>query len=73
MAISFFKLLPFRFLHCIVNVLGHLFHGFKRFWHAWFGRGTPKIVQKMAFFVKIDQSYFFQKFLIMPSEALEKL
>ena len=39
--------------------------------------GTGPIMSKIwlfsRIFVKIDQSYFFEKFLMMPSEALEKL
>ena len=33
-AILFFKLLPFRFLYCIVHVSKHLFHAFIRFCYA---------------------------------------
>jgi hypothetical protein len=33
-AILIFKLLPFRFLQCIVHVFEHLFHAFKRFCYA---------------------------------------
>ena len=33
----------------------------------------PKKWYFLRIFVKIDQSYFFQKFLMMHSEALEKL
>jgi len=33
----------------------------------------PKKWYFLRIFVKIDQSYFFKKFLIMPFEPLEKL
>ena len=55
-AILIFKLLPFRFLQCIVHVFEHLFHAFKRFCYAQFGRDRPNNVENMAFFAYFRQN-----------------
>ena len=55
-AILIFKLLPFRFLQCIVHVFEHLFHAFKSFCYAQFGRDRPNNVENMAFFAYFHQN-----------------
>ena len=57
MAILFFKLLPFRFLHCIVHVSEHLFHAFKRLCYAECGRDIQNIVENIAFFAYFRQNW----------------